>query len=40
MADEEDGQNPGEQGSLIVIVLTVEPLPAEEYRRRDPACDR
>jgi hypothetical protein len=40
VADEEDGENPGEQGSLIVIVLTVEPLPAGEYRRRGPACDR
>ncbi len=40
MADEEDGQDPGEQRLLIAVVMTVEPLPEEEYRRGGPACDR
>ncbi len=38
MADEKDGQDPGEQG--LWVVMTVEPLPGEECRRGGPACDR
>ncbi len=40
MADEEDGKDPCELGWLLAIVLTVEPLPEEEYRRGGPACGR
>ena len=40
MADEEDSQDPGELGSLLEMVLTIEPLPEEECRREGPACDR
>jgi hypothetical protein len=40
VADEEDGQDPGELGLLLVMVLTVESLPGEECRRGGPACGR
>ncbi len=38
MANEEDGEDPDEQGLLLEMVLTVKPLPGEEYRRGGPAC--
>ncbi len=41
MADEEDGQDTGEQGLYNKQwVMTVEPLPEEDYKQGGPVCDR
>jgi hypothetical protein len=38
VADEEDGQDPGEQG--LWVFMTVEPLPGEEYKQGGPVCGK